>query len=81
MNLVLLFIQEIIQTFANFFNDFFYKFLRLDDSRDFSKLINELFLIFMVSVPFSLFMYFFFIRKHRNKMLVDLGQHKWILKK
>ena len=41
--------------------------------------IMDLYLIFTFSVPVSILIYLIF-DKYRHKILVELGQHKWIVR-
>lgn len=41
--------------------------------------IQQLYIIFLVSVPLSLLLYLMFT-KYRHYMLVELGHHKWLIK-
>jgi hypothetical protein len=44
-----------------------------------SKDIQDLMLIFFVSVPLSVLIYIIF-SKHRHWKIVDLGHHTWLIK-
>ncbi len=41
--------------------------------------MKDLALIFLVSIPLSILLYILF-SKYRHYMLVDLGDHKWLIK-
>lgn len=63
----------------NFAADFYDKYIRLYDERYLNKNLGELYILFLISVPLSLLLFILF-NKHRTKILVDLGDHKWIIK-
>jgi hypothetical protein len=41
--------------------------------------LQQIYVIFLVSVPLSLLLYLMF-SKYRHYILVDLGHHKWLIK-
>ena len=64
----------------NFLENFYDKYLRFYDERSVLKTQGELYILFMISIPLSLFLYLLFSRG-RHKTLVDLGRgHKWLIK-
>ena len=50
--------------------------LGIDDA---GKSLLDLYLIFVIAIPISILAYLIF-DKYRHKILVDLGQHKWIVR-
>ena len=68
------------QSIIDFFIEFLDKFFRTYDSNHYQKTVGELYLLFLISVPLSLLLFFLFHQRH-GKTLVDLGHHKWIIKR
>jgi len=46
---------------------------------DINKTIQDMYVVFLISVPLSLLLYLIFSR-YRHWMLIDLGNHKWLIK-
>jgi len=67
--------DELLRRFG-YFNDLY---IRLYDEKNVQKTLVEIFILFMISIPISLLLYLLFNR-YRQKMLIDLGQHKWLIK-
>ncbi len=65
--------------FLNFFTSFYDRYVRFYDPRYFYKTVGELYVLFLISVPLSLLLFILFNRR-RHKMVVDLGEHKWLIK-
>ena len=63
----------------NYVVNFYDNYIRLYDEKYFSKTVGELYILFLISVPLALLLFILFNR-HRHKMLVDLGDHKWLIK-
>lgn len=60
--------------------DFYDRYIRLYDENYLYKNMGEVYIMFLISVPLSLLLFFLFSKK-RHKTLVDLGEHKWLVKK
>jgi len=65
--------------FETYVANFYDNYVRLYDQKYLYKTIGELYILFLISVPLSLLLFMLFNR-HRNKILVDLGDHKWLIK-
>lgn len=63
----------------NYVVNFYDNYIRLYDEKYFSKTVGELYILFLISVPLALLLFILFNR-HRHKLLVDLGDHKWLIK-
>ena len=64
----------------NFFDDIYNKYIRLYDDKFFYKNLGEFYLLFLITVPLSLLLFLLFSRK-KHKTLVDLGEHRWLVKR
>jgi hypothetical protein len=71
--------QDLLGSFQTYFQEFYIRYFRVYDERFVYKTLGELYILFLISVPLSLLLYLLFNR-HRSKMLVDLGFHKWLIK-
>jgi hypothetical protein len=71
--------QDFLRELETFFVTFNDKYIRLFDERTLYKTVAEMYVLFLISVPLSLLLFILFSH-HRHKTLVDLGEHKWLIK-
>jgi hypothetical protein len=71
--------EQILGNISDYLQNFYDKYVRIYDESYFYKTVGEIYILFIISVPLSLLLYMLFNR-HRDKIMVDLGEHKWLIK-
>lgn len=56
-----------------------HKFIPKQGMAGYMMALEQLYIIFLVSVPLSLLLYLVFT-KSKKMIMVDLGKHKWLIK-
>jgi len=64
-----------VQTEATYFD----QVVQTLGTENINKTIQDMYVVFLISVPLSLLLYLIFSR-YRHWLLVDLGNHKWLIK-